>query len=719
VSVLVAAHDAAATLPLAVRSILRQSLTDLELVVVDDCSTDETPALLAAVDDPRLVVVRNEENLGLAASLNRGLERARGRWIARLDADDVALPERLERQLALVERRPGLAVLGSAVLEIDAAGVPGARHVPPVGAAAVRWHALCSSPFFHPTVLVDREALDRHGLRYDERLGESEDYDLWTRLLAVADGDNSYEALTLRRVHSGQATRRRGDLQRSIQREVALREIGRVAPSLSPAAAELAWRVGAGLGVEAESAASACDAHLELLEAVVRLRPADERVIRSLAARRLARLGADGASAALRLDPLLPLRVARSARARRRAARADRARAVTWLRALDEQRPIRVAVVSPEPTPYRSPLLDRVAARPEVDLTVVYAAVTVAARSWGDVEPRHRAVFLDGVRVPGLRRLLRHDYPVTPGVLGALRAAAPDVVVVTGWSTFASQAALAWCRLRHVPYLLLVSSHDDDPRPGWRRAVKDAVVPRIVRGASGALVLGSRSRASLVARGAPPDRVRVFANTVDVEKWGRRIDALAPRRAELRAELGASAEDVVVLSVARLVPEKGLDVLVEAGATAGSPALLLVVGGDGPERAALEALAAARGVRLRVLGDVAWSDLPGVYAAADVFALVSRSEPWGVVVNEAAAAGLPLVLSDRVGAAPDLLEDGANGVLVPVGDAGATGEALRRLAGDPALRERMGQRSRASMQGRGYEPSVDAFVEAVLDATSR
>ncbi len=718
-SVLVAAHDAAATLPLALRSVLRQSLSDLELVVVDDCSGDETPALLAAIDDPRLVVCRNERNLGLAASLNRGLELARGRWVARLDADDVALPERLERQLALVESRPGLAVLGTAVLEIDASGAPGRRHTAPVGVAAVRWHALCSSPFFHPTVLVDRDALDRHGLRYDERLGESEDYELWTRLLAVADGDNSARALTLRRVHPGQATRRRGELQRSIQREVALREIARVAAALAPATAELAWRVGAGLDVEPESVASARDAYLALLEAVVRLRPADERVVRALAARRLARLGADGASAALRLDPLLGLRVARDAGARRRATRADRGHAAAWLRALDERRPVRVTVVSPEPTPYRSPLFDRVAERREVDLTVVYAAVTLAARSWGDVEPRHRAVFLGGVRVPGLRRLLRHDYPVTPGVVGALRDAAPDVVVVTGWSTFASQAALAWCRLRRVPYLLLVSSHDDDPRPGWRRAVKDAVVPRIVRGASGALVLGSRSRASLVARGAAPDRVRVFANTVDVEAWGRRIDELAPQRAEVRTELGASPEDVVVLSVARLAPEKGLDVLVEAAAAAAVPALLLVVAGDGPERAALEGLAAARGVRLRVLGDLAWDDLPAVYAAADVFALVSRSEPWGVVVNEAAAAGLPLVLSDRVGAAPDLLEHDANGVLVPVDDAAATGEALRRLAGDAALRQSMGRRSRASMRGRGYEPSVDAFVEAVLDAAAR
>ena len=84
----------------------------------------------------------------------------------------------------------------------------------------------------------------------------------------------------------------------------------------------------------------------------------------------------------------------------------------------------RVAFVSPEPTPYRAPLLDRVAARPELDLTVIYAARTVAGRTW-DVPVRHRAVFLDGVRLPGVRRALRHDYPVTPGVFRALGEAGP------------------------------------------------------------------------------------------------------------------------------------------------------------------------------------------------------------------------------------------------------------------------------------------------------
>jgi glycosyltransferase involved in cell wall biosynthesis len=201
--------------------------------------------LLDAVGDERLRVVRNEEQAGLATSLNRGLDLAGGRYVARLDADDVALPERLERQVERLRSEPRLAVVGTAVVDLDEQGRNGATHVLPVRAIPLRWHALFSSPFFHPTVLVDREVLDGHGLRYDAEFLESEDYELWTRLFAFADGGNLTEPLVLKRVHAGQASLRRSDLQESFQRAVALREIAQVAPEVD---AERAWRVGARKG---------------------------------------------------------------------------------------------------------------------------------------------------------------------------------------------------------------------------------------------------------------------------------------------------------------------------------------------------------------------------------------------------------------------------------------------------------------------------------------
>ena len=332
----------------------------------------------------------------------------------------------------------------------------------------------------------------------------------------------------------------------------------------------------------------------------------------------------------------------------------------------------RVTVVSPEPTPYRAPLFDRIAER--VDLTVVYAAQTVAGRDWS-VPLHHRAVFLRGVRVPGARALIRHDYPVTPGVAHALARSRPDVVVVSGWSTFASQAAVAWCRARRVPYVLQVESHDLDPRPAWRRTIKDAVATPVIRGAASVLAVGSAARESALSRGAAS--VRIFANTIDVERWIARAEAL-PRPPHV---------GTLVLSVGRDVPDKGFDLLTAACVEA---------------RVQLET----------VRGGLDEEELARRYVAADVFALLSRHEPWGVVVNEAAASGLPLVLSNRVGAAYDLLRAGENGFLVPADDVREAAGALSKLAADPELRQRMGARSRELVRRWNYDASVAAFLEA-------
>ena len=239
---LLAVHNDSAYVAAAIDSVLRQTLTDLELVVIDDASTDETPERLAAYDDGRVRVERNSERLGLAASLNSALDLAEGQYVARLDADDVALPQRLEEQVAFIRTDTRLAVVGSAVRDLDEHDAPGRLHRNPLGRRGVRWLALFSSPFFHPTVLVDRGRLEQLGLRYDTSFAESEDYDLWTRLLRDGDGANLPRALVLKRVHAAQASQRRGEVQQSFQRQVALREIATIAPHVD---AERAWRLGA------------------------------------------------------------------------------------------------------------------------------------------------------------------------------------------------------------------------------------------------------------------------------------------------------------------------------------------------------------------------------------------------------------------------------------------------------------------------------------------
>ena len=167
---------------------------------------------------------------------------------------------------------------------------------------------------------------------------------------------------------------------------------------------------------------------------------------------------------------------------------------------------------------------------------------------------------------------------------------------------------------------------------------------------------------------------------------------------------------MTVVSVARLAPEKGLDVLLRASAAAGVRA---VVVGSGPERARLETLAPDA----IFTGELREDGVAEAYVSADIFALLSAHEPWGVVVNEAAATGLPLVLSDRVGAAADLLRvRSRTACSCRTATSRPTAEALRRLAGDPELRRSYGERSRELAWSWGYEPSVENFVAACREA---
>jgi glycosyltransferase involved in cell wall biosynthesis len=198
VSVLLAVHDGAPLVSKAVASVLAQTDPDLELIVVDDGSTDATPSLLAAVTDPRLRVHRQTHS-GLTRALNRALSLARGPLVARLDADDLALPARVARQRAFLAQHPEIGLLGTAAREDDAAGVPVRVVRPPADDPALRRALIRANPFVHSSVMARRELLTRVG-GYDETLDVAQDYELWMRLARHTRLANLDEVLVVRRL---------------------------------------------------------------------------------------------------------------------------------------------------------------------------------------------------------------------------------------------------------------------------------------------------------------------------------------------------------------------------------------------------------------------------------------------------------------------------------------------------------------------------------------
>lgn len=191
----------------AVASILAQTLGDLELIVVDDGSADATADLLAAVGDRRLRVER-QPHQGLTRALIRGFALARAPLVARLDADDWALPERLARQRAFLDAHPDVGLLGAGAREVDASGREVAVIRPPEDDAAIRRALIRRNPFVHSSVVVRREVAERAG-GYDASFAVAQDYDLWMRMSRVTRLANLAEPLVVRRLIPGRVSAER------------------------------------------------------------------------------------------------------------------------------------------------------------------------------------------------------------------------------------------------------------------------------------------------------------------------------------------------------------------------------------------------------------------------------------------------------------------------------------------------------------------------------
>jgi glycosyltransferase involved in cell wall biosynthesis len=196
-------YNGAAYLGEAIASVLKQTLADFEFLIVDDCSSDDTPRILKSFTDPRIRVLRNETRLRLAGALNRGMDEARGEYIARMDADDLCTPTRLQEQIGFLRGHAEVGFCGTWVRTFDAS--TGTQRYP-VGAQRVRAFALFNTPLAHPTVMLRREWFDRALLRYDVNFYPAEDYELWARALAVFPADNLPKTLLKYRVHSQSMT---------------------------------------------------------------------------------------------------------------------------------------------------------------------------------------------------------------------------------------------------------------------------------------------------------------------------------------------------------------------------------------------------------------------------------------------------------------------------------------------------------------------------------
>jgi glycosyltransferase involved in cell wall biosynthesis len=299
------------------------------------------------------------------------------------------------------------------------------------------------------------------------------------------------------------------------------------------------------------------------------------------------------------------------------------------------------------------------------------------------------------------------------------------MVVSGGYADPAQLRVLRWCRRQGVPcYIWADSNIRGDTATGLKRAVKNVVVRRVVRGASGCLVFGSMGREYFQRYGADPNRIFFVPFEPQYDLFANPDPSLVT---DVRNRHGLGEGRRRIVFSGRLIPLKRVDLAIDAFAAIASkrPEWDLVICGGGPLDAALKArVPHALHDRIRFLGFIAdQAELGAIYRCCDVMVLTSNREAWSLVINEGAAAGLVLVVSDVVGAAPELVHEGVNGRTFRSEDLPALIDALLDATDPIPLQERQAASRAVIARWRAQADPVEGFraalrLSGVLPASS-
>jgi glycosyltransferase involved in cell wall biosynthesis len=392
----------------------------------------------------------------------------------------------------------------------------------------------------------------------------------------------------------------------------------------------------------------------------------------------------------------------------------------------------RICFVVSHPIQYTVPLYQRLARRDDVAIKVFFTwhagGKAIEDRGFGravawdipltegyEFEPVPNVAAAPGTdRLFGLRN---------PALFDRVMAWRPDVVHVTGWAWFLHLQLLRALHRRGVPTVFFGDSHLLDGKTnGPRWWIKSAVLHRVYSWPTACLYAGSANRAYFEAFGVPPQRLYPCPHAIDVGRFAEPAAQREEEAARWRSELGIAADRKVLLYAGKFEPKKRPAELMRAFARLPDPSLVLVMAGSGALQGEIDAIAAGDPARFRILPFQNQSRMPVVYRLGDIFVLPSGyGESWGLAVNEALACGRPIIVSDRVGCAADVV-DTSCGRIFRADDWSEFGTTVAAMFGDPDklanMRRAAGQRARAFDVGVA-EMALVAAVDSVLGQIGR
>lgn len=376
----------------------------------------------------------------------------------------------------------------------------------------------------------------------------------------------------------------------------------------------------------------------------------------------------------------------------------------------------RIAFVNEEPDTYRIPFFDRINRKDNLEFRVFYCRRECLYRG-GRLElgkSREFSEILPGriVKIPFLKT---RNY-FNPIIWNKLSSGRFDCIIAGGYYHLTMLIAILWARVHKVPYMIISESHLLNERGKWKSLIKRILLNSIIRKAAAYLPVGKYAGEYLIHFGAEPDRIFYFPNTPDVEFFIKESDRYIKEKAKIKKNFGID-KNFVILFVGRLVKEKGLFTLLrafkEVKSVYSNVSLLLV--GDGVLRESLQNFIEKERIEdVHFAGLVPNEELPRYYRISDIFVLPSIYEPWGVVVNEAMASGLPVILSDKVGSGRDLLREGENGLTYPSGDYEKLAICIEHMLSRGDELKRMGELSREIIRNFDYSYCEENLKRAIL-----
>jgi glycosyltransferase involved in cell wall biosynthesis len=389
----------------------------------------------------------------------------------------------------------------------------------------------------------------------------------------------------------------------------------------------------------------------------------------------------------------------------------------------------RVMVLCSHPVQYMAPVLRRMAQHPQVDLRVVYCSLRGAKAAY---DPEFTATVKWDIPV-----LEGYEWTEIPnqgsgsesffglcnfGIWNLIRHGQFDAIIcLTGYIRASFWIAFFAARTAGSAFLFGTDANSLAPRDArsWKILAKRFLWPHLYSLADQVVVPSTATYNLLHSLGIPEDRITLTPYSVDNDWWkeqSSRVDRIAVRRS-----WGIAPGASVILFCAKLQPWKRPFDLLRAFALVTVPNSALVFVGEGPLRSELETAAASLGISERVhfLGFVNQSQLPSIYTASDLMVLPSEYEPFAVVVNEASCCGCPVIASDRVGAAQDLIAPVNPSFIYPCGNIDALAQLLKVVLADPVALTKYGDTARQRMETWSIRENISGSVEAIRRAVAR